>query len=36
MYIHDDRFKAYYEEIEPGAAEFLHSALKKYLNIEAE
>lgn len=34
MYVHDERFKAYYEEIEPGAAEFLHEALKSYLDIE--
>ena len=34
MYIEDARFKAYYEKIAPGAAEFLNSALKVYLNIE--
>ena len=32
MYIEDARFKAYYDKIEPGSAEFLHAALKKYLN----
>lgn len=30
MYVHDDRFKAYYEKIEPGAAEFLNEALQLY------
>ena len=34
MYVHDERFKAYYEAIEPGAAEFLHAALKIYTGIE--
>lgn len=34
MYVQDDRFKAYYEKIIPGAAEFLHEALKIYLNIK--
>lgn len=33
MYIEDPRFKAYYEKIAPGAAEFLNQALKIYLNI---
>lgn len=33
MYVEDPRFKAYYEEIAPGAAEFLHEALKVYLGI---
>ena len=32
MYIEDARFKAYYDKIEPGSAEFLHETLKKYLN----
>ena len=32
MYIEDARFKAYYDKIEPGSAEFLHATLKKYLN----
>lgn len=31
MYVEDPRFKAYYEKIAPGAAEFLRSALKVYL-----
>lgn len=31
-YIEDARFKAYYDNIEPGSAEFLHEALKYYLN----
>lgn len=31
MYVEDPRFKAYYETIEPGAAAFLHEALKAYL-----
>lgn len=31
MYVEDPRFKAYYEQIAPGAAEFLHEALKIYL-----
>lgn len=34
MYVQDERFKAYYEEVEPGAAEFLHEAVKIYLEIE--
>ena len=34
MYVQDERFKAYYEEIAPGAAEFLHEALKFYLDME--
>lgn len=33
MYVHDDRFRAYYDAIEPGAAEFLHDALKIYTGI---
>lgn len=32
MYVEDPRFNAYYERIAPGAAEFLHEALKNYLN----
>jgi DNA-binding transcriptional MerR regulator len=36
MYVEDERFKAYYEEIAPGAAEYLHAALKKYLNVDTE
>lgn len=34
MYVNDPRFKAYYEDIAVGAAEFLHEALKIYLNID--
>lgn len=34
MYIEDERFKAYYENIAPGAAEFLNKALKVYLKID--
>lgn len=34
MYVEDPRFKAYYEKITPGAAEFLHEALKVYLGME--
>lgn len=30
MYVSDDRFKAYYDEIAPGAAEFLLEALTVY------
>lgn len=36
MYIEDPRFKAYYEKIAPGAAEYLNRALKIYLNINEE
>jgi len=36
MYIQDDRFKAYYEDLAPGAAEFLYEALKIYLNVEVK
>lgn len=36
MYIEDPRFKAYYEKIAPGAAEYLNRALKIYLNINKE
>lgn len=31
MYVEDPRFNAYYEKVAPGAAEFLHEALKVYL-----
>ena len=34
MYIEDPRFKAYYEKIAPGAAEFLNKALAIYLNCK--
>ena len=30
MYVADDRFKAYYEAVAPGAAEFLRDAVKAY------
>lgn len=30
MYISDERFKAYYDKIAPGAAQFLHDALMSY------
>ena len=30
MYVADDRFKAYYEAVAPGAAEFLRDAIKAY------
>ena len=30
MYVADERFKAYYEAIAPGAAEFLRGAIKAY------
>lgn len=30
MYLEDERFRAYYEAIEPGAAQFLHDALMVY------
>lgn len=36
MYVHDDRFRSYYDAIEPGAAEFLHDALKIYTGISEE
>ena len=32
MYVNDDRFKAYYENIAPGAAAFLHKAVHYFLN----
>jgi DNA-binding transcriptional MerR regulator len=31
MYLADERFKAYYERVRPGATEFLHRAVKEYL-----
>lgn len=34
MYVHDQRFKAYYDAIEEGAAEFLHAALTLYTGLE--
>lgn len=34
MYVQDERFRAYYEKLAPGAAEYLHEALKIYLNRE--
>lgn len=33
MYVYDERFKAYYEAIAAGAAEFLHESLKIYTGI---
>lgn len=33
MYVEDERFKAYYDKIEPGAAEFLNKALKNYTRM---
>lgn len=33
MYVEDERFKAYYDKIEPGAAEFLNKALKIYTEM---
>ena len=30
MYVDDERFKAYYEKIKPGAAEFLRDAILVY------
>lgn len=33
MYVHDERFKDYYEKVAPGAAEFLHEALKIYTGM---
>ena len=30
MYVADERFKAYYEAVAPGAAEFLRDAIKAY------
>lgn len=32
MYVEDSAFEKYYEDIAPGAADFLHAALKIYLN----
>lgn len=36
VYVHDERFKSYYEAIEPGAAEFLNQAIKVYTGIEED
>lgn len=36
MYVHDERFKAYYEAIQPGAAEFLYQAIKMYTGIQED
>lgn len=36
LYVEDERFKVYYEEVAPGSAEFLNEALKIYLAIETE
>ncbi len=33
MYVEDERFKKYYDDIEEGAAEFLYEALKIYCNM---
>lgn len=33
MYVYDDRFKTYYDAIEPGAADFLHASIKIYTNM---
>lgn len=30
MYVEDERFKKYYDDIEEGAAEFLYEGLKAY------
>lgn len=32
MYVADERFKSYYDAIEPGAAVFLHAAMQYYLD----
>ena len=34
MYVHDERFKAYYDGITPGATEFLHKAIGIYTAME--
>ena len=32
MYVADERFKAYYDAVKPGAAEFLRDAIKEYVS----
>lgn len=34
MYVQDERFKAYYEKIAPGAATYLNEALKIFLKVD--
>ena len=34
MYVYDERFKAYYDKIQPGAAEFLRAAILIYTGIK--
>jgi DNA-binding transcriptional MerR regulator len=34
MYVADERFKAYYDEIQPGAAEFLKDAIQIYTGVK--
>ncbi len=34
MYVDDERFKAYYDKIVPGCAEFLRDAMKIYTGIK--
>ena len=32
MYVTDERFRAYYEAVKPGAAEFLREAIRAYIS----
>lgn len=34
MYVHDERFKAYYDRKQPGTAEFLRDAILIYTGIK--
>lgn len=34
MYVEDERFKAYYDNIQPGAAEFLRDAIHIYTGVK--
>ncbi|MFD0694024.1 MerR family transcriptional regulator [Paenibacillus sp. GCM10027628] len=34
MYVDDERFKAYYDEIQPGTAEFLRDAVRIYTGVQ--
>jgi len=35
MYVDDERFKAYYDAVRPGAAEFLRDAIRIYTSVQA-
>jgi len=36
MYVEDERFKAYYDKIKPGIAEFLRDAILIYTGMDKD